>query len=152
LSSIPVFPSFRTSIPIWTRKIRRLPSGTSVPNCGDGVLISSPEYAHGVPGALKNALDWLVRSGELYQKPVALVNASLRSTHAQASLTETLTTMTARLVPESCVTVALPSRNLDSSGTCSDPEVARVLSTGINALARAVAPWPNASDRPFSRA
>ena len=35
----------------------------------DGVLISSPEYAHGVPGTLKNALDWLVRSGELYEKP-----------------------------------------------------------------------------------
>lgn len=35
----------------------------------NGVLISSPEYAHGVPGTLKNALDWLVRSGELYEKP-----------------------------------------------------------------------------------
>ena len=31
----------------------------------DGVLISSPEYAHGVPGVLKNALDWIVGSGEL---------------------------------------------------------------------------------------
>src|SRR5690349_783719 len=30
----------------------------------DGVLISSPEYAHGVPGSLKNALDWVVGSGE----------------------------------------------------------------------------------------
>lgn len=59
----------------------------------DGVLISSPEYAHGVPGTLKNALDWLVRSGELYEKPVALVNTSPRSTHAHASLLETLNTM-----------------------------------------------------------
>src|SRR5262245_41735288 len=24
----------------------------------DGLLLSSPEYAHGVPGVLKNALDW----------------------------------------------------------------------------------------------
>lgn len=31
-----------------------------------GVIISSPEYAHGVPGVLKNGLDWLVASGELY--------------------------------------------------------------------------------------
>ncbi|HKH71172.1 MAG TPA: NADPH-dependent FMN reductase, partial [Vicinamibacterales bacterium] len=31
----------------------------------DAVLISSPEYAHGVPGVLKNALDWVVASGEL---------------------------------------------------------------------------------------
>jgi chromate reductase len=105
-----------------------------------GVLISSPEYAHGVPGVLKNALDWLVRSGELYEKPVALVNASPRSRHAQASLMETLTTMTARLIPEACVTVALPSKNLDASGICDDPEISRALSLVITAFARAVSP------------
>src|SRR5262245_8570399 len=48
----------------------------------DGVVISSPEYAHGVPGAMKNALDWLVGSGELVDKPVALWNASPSSTYA----------------------------------------------------------------------
>ncbi len=66
----------------------------------DGILISSPEYAHGVPGVLKNALDWVVGSGELVGKPVALLNASPRATHAQASLRETLTTMDARIVPK----------------------------------------------------
>ena len=64
----------------------------------DAVLISSPEYAHGVPGVLKNALDWIVSSGEFVDKPVALVNASLTATHAQASLKETLTVMLARIV------------------------------------------------------
>src|SRR5690349_8971347 len=38
----------------------------------DAVFISTPEYAHGVPGVLKNALDWLVGSLELSGKPVAL--------------------------------------------------------------------------------
>jgi len=66
-------------------------------NC-DGVLISSPEYAHGVPGVLKNALDWIVGSGELVDKPVALLNASPRSTYAQASLRETVTVMSGRLI------------------------------------------------------
>ena len=42
----------------------------------DGLVISCPEYAHGVPGAFKNALDWLVGSGELMAKPIALLNAS----------------------------------------------------------------------------
>lgn len=50
------------------------------------VLISSPEYAHGVPGTLKNALDWIVGSGEFMDKPVALLNASPLSTYAQAQL------------------------------------------------------------------
>ena len=48
----------------------------------DGLLISSPEYAHGVPGSLKNALDWLVASVEFPNKAVALLNTSPRSTHA----------------------------------------------------------------------
>jgi len=59
-----------------------------------------PEYAHGVPGVLKNGLDWVVGSGELVDKPVTLFNASPRGTYAQASLTETLTVMSAKVVPE----------------------------------------------------
>ena len=60
----------------------------------DGILISSPEYAHGVPGSLKNALDWLVSDGALVDKPVALISASpVGGQYAQASLVETLTTM-----------------------------------------------------------
>jgi NAD(P)H-dependent FMN reductase len=42
----------------------------------DAVLIATPEYAGGMPGSLKNALDWLVGTGELYDKPVAIVSAA----------------------------------------------------------------------------
>src|SRR3954471_13584392 len=64
----------------------------------DGILICSPEYAHGIPGSLKNALDWLVGSVEFPFKPVALLKANAHSVHAQAQLVEVLTTMNARLV------------------------------------------------------
>jgi len=65
----------------------------------DGILISSPEYAHGVPGSLKNALDWLVSDGALVDKPIALINASpVGGQYAQSSLVETLTTMNWRVV------------------------------------------------------
>lgn len=40
------------------------------------VIISTPEYAFGVPGTLKNALDWMVSSGEFNEKPVAAISAS----------------------------------------------------------------------------
>lgn len=59
----------------------------------DAVIICSPEYAHGVPGVLKNALDWVVGSGEFMHKPVALVNASPNSAFILPQLTETLTVM-----------------------------------------------------------
>src|ERR1700710_1062505 len=52
----------------------------------DGLLLCSPEYARGVAGAMKNGLDWLVGSTEFPGKPVALINASPRATHADTSL------------------------------------------------------------------
>jgi Predicted flavoprotein len=65
----------------------------------DGILISTPEYAHGVPGSLKNALDWLVSDGALIDKPIALISASpVGGQYAQASLVETLTTMNWRVL------------------------------------------------------
>jgi chromate reductase len=104
----------------------------------DGVLISSPEYAHGVPGVLKNALDWVVASGELYDKPVALINASRRSTHAQASLVETLTVMTARLIPEASITLSLRCNKIDRGEILSDPEISTALRSGVRAFAVAI--------------
>lgn len=104
----------------------------------DGVLISSPEYAHGVPGVLKNALDWVVASGELYGKPVALLNASPRSVHAQASLKETLTVMMASLIPEASITVSLRSNKVDGASMISDPEISHALRSALVAFGRAV--------------
>jgi len=42
----------------------------------DALLLATPEYAGGMPGSLKNALDWLVGTGELYDKTVAVVSAA----------------------------------------------------------------------------
>lgn len=109
----------------------------------DGVLICSPEYAHGVPGVLKNALDWIVSSGEFTGKPVALLNASLYSTHAQASLTETLTVMMAEINADASIRVPLTSNKLDEASMISDPEIAHALQAALAALARAAsAPRP----------
>jgi chromate reductase, NAD(P)H dehydrogenase (quinone) len=106
----------------------------------DAVLICSPEYAHGVPGVLKNALDWVVGSGEFMGKPVALLNASPRATHAQASLIETLTTMDARVVTDACIALPLLGRGLDASGIAADPDIALALQTAIATLASRALP------------
>lgn len=63
----------------------------------DGVLICTPEYAFGVPGSLKNALDWTVSSGDFYDKPVALITASSVGDKGHASLLQTLTAITAKM-------------------------------------------------------
>ena len=74
----------------------------------DALLIASPEYAHGVTGVLKNALDWLVGFEAFVGKPVAIFNASPRSVHADAALREILTTMSADTIEPACL--ALPLR------------------------------------------
>jgi NAD(P)H-dependent FMN reductase len=100
----------------------------------DAVLISSPEYAHGAPGVLKNALDWLVGSNELTGKPVALLNASARASHAWTSLAETLTTMAARVVQDASITVSLDGRRLDAKGIAADPNLAAALGRILEAI------------------
>ncbi len=79
----------------------------------DGILIASPEYAHGVSGVLKNALDWMVASGVLVNKPIALWNAAPRSSHGLAALRETLVVMSAALVPVADLSLLIQS---DPSG------------------------------------
>ena len=111
----------------------------------DAVLISSPEYAHGVPGVLKNALDWIVGSGELVGKPVGLINASTRATHAWASLAETVTVMSARLVADATITVPLQGNAVDADGIAADAALATLLKRAIDALATAA---HEASSRP----
>src|SRR5262245_37371247 len=59
----------------------------------DALLIASPEYAHGISGVLKNALDWLVSDEGFVGKPVAVVNTSPRAHHAYEALLEILKTM-----------------------------------------------------------
>ncbi|QLG89296.1 NAD(P)H-dependent oxidoreductase [Chitinibacter bivalviorum] len=71
----------------------------------DGVLIASPEYAHGVSGVMKNLLDWLVNTSAFVNKPVATLNASPRAQHAFESLKETLTMMSAQWLEAASITV-----------------------------------------------
>jgi NAD(P)H-dependent FMN reductase len=87
----------------------------------DGILISSPEYAHGVPGSLKNMLDWLVSDGALVDKPVVLINASpVGGEFARDSLVETLRTMNWRV-----------------TGTWSSPKKVGAESAEVEAVVRA---------------
>jgi chromate reductase, NAD(P)H dehydrogenase (quinone) len=104
----------------------------------DGLLISSPEYAHGVPGVLKNALDWLVGGVEFIDKPVALLNASPRAIHAQASLRETIATMSGRLVDQASIALPLLGKGLDEDAMVADPQISKALREALAAFVRAM--------------
>jgi len=110
-----------------------------------GLLISSPEYARGVAGTMKNALDWLVRSTEFPQKPVALINASPRAVHADAHLRLTLTTMSARLIEPASITLALLGRGLDADAIVRDPDLSSRLRVALEQFSEAIASLASAA-------
>ena len=75
----------------------------------DGFLVSTPEYAHGIPGSLKNALDWLVGTDAFIEKPFVLLHACDRSTFAPQSLIEILTIMSGIHIIQADLTIDLRS-------------------------------------------
>ncbi|GAA6199771.1 NADPH-dependent FMN reductase [Aquicoccus sp. SU-CL01552] len=66
----------------------------------DGLILSSPEYVHAIPGGLKNAIDWLVSGEHIIGKPVALMHASHRGDDMLAALRLVLSTVTERFAPD----------------------------------------------------
>jgi chromate reductase, NAD(P)H dehydrogenase (quinone) len=99
----------------------------------DAIVISTPEYAHGLPGSFKNALDWLVSVGELVGKPVALWNASPSGgTYAQSALVEILRTMNWRVVEEASLMTPFLSRRI--AGELDDENALARLRSSLDAL------------------
>jgi chromate reductase len=108
----------------------------------DGLLISSPEYARGVPGTLKNALDWLVGSFEFPGKPVALINTSPRATHAQTSLTTTLETMSARVIADASIALPLLGTTLGADEIVANAELADPLRRAVAVFVKVIEARP----------
>ncbi len=82
----------------------------------DGVLICTPEYAMGVPGTLKNAIDWTVSSSDFSHKPVALITASSSGHKAHRSLQETLQVIEAEMTEETKLLVSFVKTKVNASG------------------------------------
>ena len=104
----------------------------------DALLIASPEYAHGLTGAIKNGLDWLVSYEPFAYKAVAVLNASPRAHHADQALREVLKTMAATIVESASITIPLLGSGLDESGMVNSPSVAQAIQESLRALHDAV--------------
>ncbi|MEJ7678672.1 MAG: NADPH-dependent FMN reductase [Segetibacter sp.] len=86
----------------------------------DGVLICTPEYAMGVPGTLKNALDWTVSSCEFSHKPVALITASTSGEKAHASLLGTLNVIEAKIGKQSQLLIQFAKTKVNDKNAITD--------------------------------
>lgn len=86
----------------------------------DAVFFCIPEYAFGVPGVLKNALDWTVSSVAFNDKPVALVTAASSGDKAHAALLLTLTALGTKLEKESTLLISYIRSKLDEKQEIKD--------------------------------
>lgn len=86
----------------------------------DGVLICTPEYAMGVPGTLKNAIDWTVSSCEFSKKPVALITASSLGQKAHISLLETLRIIESDILDDSHLLISHVKTKVSKEGEITD--------------------------------
>jgi NAD(P)H-dependent FMN reductase len=103
----------------------------------DGIIISTPEYAFGVPGTLKNALDWTVSSGELNEKPVIAISASPLyegGSKAMTSLLLTLGALGTKMTEKSHLSIPNINKKINALAEILDPQLQEDLETILNHL------------------
>ncbi|MCB9382428.1 MAG: NAD(P)H-dependent oxidoreductase [Acidimicrobiaceae bacterium] len=108
----------------------------AVLEAADGVLIAAPEYAGGLAGGIKNALDWLVGSGSLYHRPVAVLSAGTTGGgFAIEQLVRTLSWQGALTV--ATLGIAAPATKMDG-GRFTDPSTLAGIEAWADRLATAI--------------
>ena len=111
----------------------------------DGVLVATPEYNAGMPGVLKNTIDWLSRppgKSVLGGKPTALVGVTpgqLGTARAQGQLRAAFEFVAAPVMPSPQVFVGQARDKFDADGRLTDDKTRAYLRTFMAAFARWVA-------------
>jgi chromate reductase len=112
----------------------------------DAVVIAAPEYAGGIAGVVKNALDWVVGSGDLYGKPVALLSAGTSGgVFARRDLVRTLSWQGAHVVASLGIDAANTKSVSDADGwrRFTDPTTLDEIRALASSLIAAVAQRPS---------
>ena len=96
----------------------------------DVFIISTPEYAHQIPGVLKNALDWLVSSDAIVAKPTVVISAStsaMGGDKAHAQLLALLKVISQNVLEDASLIVSRVNKKIDSNGTVIDKDLRKKL-------------------------
>lgn len=104
----------------------------------DGVLICTPEYAMGVPGTLKNAIDWTVSSCEFSHKPVALITASSVGQKGHTALLETLKVIECNITDETQLLISFSKTKINDNSQITDPETKEKVDQVIQAFFKSI--------------
>jgi len=113
----------------------------------DGLVLASPEYNNSIPGALKNAIDWMsrLRPHQPFKgKPVLLIGASpgpYGAVRSQMALRQVMTALFAIPVPNQ-VAVPHADQAFEPDGRLKDPKTRAALEKACAELLRLAAAFP----------
>jgi len=105
----------------------------------DAIIISTPEYAMGLPGVLKDAMDWTVAAAAFSGKPVMAITASTSGTKAHASLLGVLEVLEAIMTPDTQLLIPFIKTKVNKEGQITDPATLQQVKTGVQALLQLIA-------------
>lgn len=105
----------------------------------DAVLICTPEYAIGVPGTLKNAVDWTVSSMHFSGKPVALITAGTSGHKAHQSLLGTLLIIESKISEDAQLVISGVKTKVSAQGVITDEGTLTQVRKLLQSLAAVVA-------------
>ncbi len=131
LASIPAFDDadfIPASVTAWRKALQD----------ADAIIICTPEYAFGIPGALKNAIDWTVSSGELVNKPLGLITAATGGDKAHAAFLQIFTALSANIPGNAALLIPFIKTRLDANGNIVDEKIKQQIQLLLNSLMAAV--------------
>jgi len=108
----------------------------------DGILICTPEYAMGVPGTLKNAIDWTVSSCEFSHKPVALITASSQGENGHESLMKTLKIIESNIIDETQLVISYVKTKVSRENKITDSTTLAQVNSMVTALDSLISSTP----------
>lgn len=133
IGTLPLFnPDLEGNLPISVKVLRQ-----SIGNA-QGIIIASPEYAHGISGVLKNALDWLVSGTEFIDKPILIINTSPRASHALLALKEILKTMSGKVIDSATITLPLLGSGYSTQDIIKNVVMREILELGLQQFIQAI--------------
>lgn len=104
----------------------------------DGIIICTPEYAFGIPGQLKNALDWTVSSGSFSGKSTALITASTGGENAHTALLKVLGAIDASLADDTTLLISYIRSKMDATGNITDAETVENIKLVLSNLVKII--------------
>lgn len=101
----------------------------------DGIIISTPEYAMGLPGSLKNLLDWTVSSASFSGKPVLALVASTQGEKAYQSIIDILTVIEAKVTAQ---LIPYAKAKINDQAVITDNETLAVLKNTVDSFVASI--------------